>query len=128
MAKLPPQFVKAPPAPTAAPKRRSRKTSLVPEARDVRELLLRLTDDEHRALEEARAALQRGGEEVTLEQMIHRVLAEWTLRNRLARAPAPEPRREERLVDRLRALATAPLRTWRELGASLRRMSGLPAR
>lgn len=131
MAKLPPQFVKAPPADPAAPARRTRKPSLVAAAaaapRDPREVLVHLTDDDHRALEDARAALRDAGEDVTLEQMIHRVLADWTMRVRAAAAaavaPAPEPApRVDGLVDRLRALAAAPLRTWRELGATVRRM------
>jgi hypothetical protein len=125
MAKLPPQFVKTP---ADAPARRARKTSIVSAEApppDVRDVVLRLGDDELRALEDARAALRRAGEDVSLDQMIHRVLADWTRRNQATAAPAPV----ESLVDRLRTLAAAPLRTWRELGTvALRRMSGLLAR
>ena len=132
MSKLPPEFVKAPaPAGDSAPRaRRARKTSMVAEpAPDPRDVLLRLTEEEHQALEDARQALSRAGETVTLQQIIHRVLAEWTLRTKLA--PTPEPSRtprDEGLLARLRAFAASPLRTWRELGATLRRLSGLPQR
>jgi len=122
MAKLPPSFVKAPPAESAAKPRRARKPSLVGE-RDVREILLRLDETEYRALEDARETLHRAGEDVTLEQMVHRVLTGWA-KPRVA--PEPE-RRDEGVIDRLRAFAAAPLRTWRELGAALRRMARLPA-
>ncbi|HVK72443.1 MAG TPA: hypothetical protein VM734_03960 [Kofleriaceae bacterium] len=149
MAKLPPTFVKAPPAATLAASsatpsteqpakpRRARKSSLVAEApRDARDVLLRLDEAVYQALEDARAELQRAGEDVSLEQMVQRVLTEWirarTAPARIAPAAAPIPpapeRRDDGLVDRLRAFAAAPLRTWRELGATLRRMSGLPAR
>lgn len=155
MSKLPPEFVKAPaaasavsvtvPAPAAstasltAPSappaaasraRRTRKASLVAEPPpDPREVLLRLTDEEHAALEDARQALVRAGETVTIAQIIHRVIAEWSLRTKLAPTPeAAQPVRDESLIDRLRAFAASPLRTWRELGATLRRLSGLPAR
>ncbi len=138
MAKLPETFVKAPPADPGAPSRprRARKSSIIAEApRDLRELLLRLDDAEYQALEDARDALRRAGEDLTLEQMIHRVLTDWACART---APATVPtsaaaataavHRDENLVERLRAFAAAPLRTWRELGATLRRMSGLPAR
>ena len=74
MAKLPPQFVKAPAA-RPAPRRRGQKTSLLDPAAAralLREVIVRLTDAEHRALEEARAHLMRAGEELTLDQLIHR--------------------------------------------------------
>ena len=129
MSKLPPEFVKAPPAEPAPRTRRARKTSIPPAepVLDPREILLRLTDEEHQALEDARQVLLRAGEEVTLEQMIHRVIAEWNLRAREAAAPTPA-RRDESIIDRLRALVASPLRTWRDLSAALRRMSGMPAR
>jgi hypothetical protein len=51
------------------------------------------------------------------------------------RRPAPAPTaqaaqapHDERLLDRLRAMAATPLKTWRELGATLRRLSRLPLR
>jgi len=127
MAKLPPSFVKAPPAEPAAAPRRTRKPSIVAESpRDPRELLLRLEETELRALEEAREALRADGVDVSIEQMVHRVLVDW-IRSRTAPQPAPraEPVRTETVFDRLRAFAAAPLRTWRELGATLRRVSGL---
>jgi len=122
MSKLPPEFVKSPTAEPAPRVRRTRKTSLVASeaAQDPREVLLRLTDDEHAALEELREKLHRAGEDVTLEQLLHRVLADWTLRMRApavaaatAAAPTPPPHRDETLIERLRTLAAAPLRTWR---------------
>jgi hypothetical protein len=129
MSKLPPDFIKSPAAAPAQRPRRTRKTSLVTAepARDPREVVIRLTDDDHAALEEARQTLQRAGEDVTLGQMIQRVLAEWRSRALTATAPAaaptPAPAPDgERILDRLRALAAAPLRTWRELGATLRRI------
>lgn len=107
MAKLPPEFVKAPatPAPpakakakakargkttsddkTEAPgKRRAprrKKASLLDTpataAELARQIRLELSDDEMRALDTARQEIRRAGEpEVTLEQMIHRALGEW---------------------------------------------------
>lgn len=136
MSKLPPEFVKAPPAQPAPRARRARKTSIVAAEPppDPRELVLHLTDDELQALEEVRLTLQRAGEDVTLAQIVHRVIAEWRLYTTRATeaAEAAEPAepapRDARILDRLLALAAAPLRTWRELGATLRRLSGLPAR
>lgn len=114
MSKLPTDFVKAP-----APRpRKPRKATLV--AADPRELLVHLTDDELRTLEDARQTLERAGERVTLEQLVHRVIAEWMVRRQ---APAPLDMR-----DRLRAFAAAPLQKWRELGATLRRVSDLVMR
>jgi hypothetical protein len=125
MAKLPSEFVKAPAA-KPAPKRRSKKTSLLdPEAARalLREVIVRLTESEHRLLEDARAELARAGDEVTLEQMIHRVIAEWTTRRTEARQPATRP--VDGILAHLRKLATSPLRTWRDLGAAaLRRLTG----
>ena len=119
MSKLPNDFVKAP-APQAKPRvRRSSRASLVSSstepARDPRELVVRLTDDEYQALEEARQQLVASGCEVSLEQMIHRVFAEWMIRARsVLRAattpPAPE-RRDEAMLVRLRAFIAEPLRT-----------------
>lgn len=132
MSKLPPEFVKAPaPATDAAPRaRKGRKASMVtvvdpPPPPDPRDVLLRLTDEEHQALDDARQALVRVGETVTLEQIIHRVLTEWTMRTKLTATPEPaQVPRDESLIGRLRTLASQPLRTWRELGATLRRLSG----
>lgn len=139
MSKLPDAFVKAPsPRPSKPKARRTRKASLIsPEpVRDPREVVLHLTEEEYQALEEARQKLNQSGVEVTLEQMIHRVFAEWMLRARAALQPAPaqpEPAateaapRDPHVLARLRAFVAAPLRTWRELAgfmwrASLRRI------
>ena len=128
MAKLPTEFVKAP-APKPAPRRRGKKTSLLdPEAARamLREVLVRLTESEHRQLEDARTELARAGEEVTIEQMIHRVIAEWSARLAEARRPVAIP--VEGILAQLRRMASSPLRTWRDLGAAaLRRLSGLGA-
>jgi hypothetical protein len=129
MSKLPPDFVKPTPAAPAQRPRRARKASLVTAepARDPREIVIRLTDDDHAALEAARQTLQRAGEDVTLDQMIHRAITEWRPHALTApppaSAPAPTPAPDdERILDRLRAFAAAPLRTWRELGARLRQI------
>jgi hypothetical protein len=130
MAKLPPEFVKAPGDSPAPAKRKSKKTALVsPETARalLREIHLRLTESEHRALEEARDELRRGGQEVTVEQMIHRVIEQW-IAARLAQATASaEPPPVEGLLDRVRRFARSPLRTWRELGAAVRRLRGATA-
>jgi hypothetical protein len=123
MAKLPSEFVK-PPAARSASKRRGKKTSLLdPEAARalLREVVVRLSEAEHRALEDARAELARGGEEVTLEQMVHRVITEWNARRSQAQQPAARP--VESILAQLRRLASSPVRTWRELGmAAMRRL------
>jgi hypothetical protein len=131
MSKLPTDFVKAPvthKAPVQPKPRRTRKSAslISPEpVKDPRELLLHLTDEEFQALEDARQKLHSAGTEVTLEQMIHRVFAEWMLRARAAMQPAPQPseaaapRRDEHLTTRLRAFVKAPLRMWRELGTQM---------
>ena len=128
MAKLPTEFVK-PPAARPAPKRRTRKTSLLdPEAARalLREVIVRLSEPEHRALEQVRAELARAGEELTLEQIIHRVIAEWSAHRAEARQPAPRP--VEGVLAQLRRLASSPMRTWRELGAAaMRRLTGFAA-
>jgi hypothetical protein len=128
MAKLPTEFVK-PPSARPAPKRRTRKTSLLdPEAARalLREVIVRLTEAEHSALELVRAELARAGEELSLEQLIHRVIAEWTAQRAEARQPAPRP--VEGVLAQLRRLASSPMRTWRELGvAAVRRLTGLAA-
>lgn len=126
MAKLPTEFVK-PPASKPAPRRRGKKTSLLdPEAARalLREVIVRLSEAEHRALEQARAELARAGEELSLEQMIHRAIADWSARRAEAARPAPRP--VDGVLAQLRRLASSPVRTWRELGAAaLRRLTGL---
>jgi hypothetical protein len=129
MSKLPADFVRAPgtqpqPKPRA---QRSRKASLIsPEpVRNPRELMLTLTDEEYGALEDARKTLHRAGTEITLEQMIHRVFAEWMLRARSVVQPPPAANasdaapRDEHLIRRLRAFVAEPLRIWRELAAQM---------
>jgi hypothetical protein len=122
MAKLPSEFVKPPAARPAA--RRRKKTSLLdPEAARalLREVVVRLSEAEHRKLEDARAELAKGGEEVTLEQMVHRIIAEWSARRSEAQQPAP--RAVDTILAQLRRLASSPVRTWRELGmAAMRRL------
>jgi hypothetical protein len=138
MAKLPTEFLKAPatqPKPRAP---RSRKASLIsPDpVKNPRELVLVLTEEEYQALEEARHALHAAGAEVTLEQMIHRVFADWMVRARAivqppsapADAPRAEVARDERMLARLRAFVEAPLRTWRELATQVWRRAITPSR
>ena len=134
MSKLPTEFVKAPSAQPKQRARRSRKSSLISTepVRDPRELLLHLTEEEYEALEDARQRLHTAGTQITLEQMIHRVFAEWMVRARaIVQPPIPSappeasaasteaPRRDELLLARLRAFVTAPLRTWRELATQV---------
>jgi hypothetical protein len=124
MAKLPPEFVKTP-APAPERKRKAKKTSIMTaeRARDLlREVVLRLGDEERAELDRAREELRRAGEELTLEQMVYRVVAEWCSRRIADRAAAAAPVAEG-IVAQLRRLADRPLRTWRELGAALRRLS-----
>lgn len=156
MSKLPDAYVKAPTSvkastTTAQPKprtRRTRKASLIsPEpVKNPRELILHLTEDEYQALEEARQKLNEGGTEVTLEQMIHRVFADWMLRARAVVQALPAvaandddatstdasastgntattARRDEDMIARLRAFVAAPLRMWRELASHVWRTS-----
>ena len=128
MAKLPAEFVKSPgEKPAAAPvKRRAKKTALVsPETVRalLREIHLRLTEVEFRALEDAREELRRIGQEVSLEQMLHRLITEWiAARAAAARAAAVPP--VDSLLDRIRRFARSPIRSWRELGAAVRRLRG----
>lgn len=131
MSKLPAEFVKAPATQPKTRAPRSRKASLIsPEpVRDPRELSLHLTDDEYKALDAARQQLHQAGAEVTLEQMIHRVFAEWMLRVHAAAQPTPAAEttaaRDEHVIHRLRALVASPLRTWRELATTVWRASTL---
>ena len=131
MAKLPAEFVKAPgEKPAAAPvKRRTRKTALVsPETARalLREIHLRLTEVEFRALEDAREELRRIGQEVSLEEMLHKVIQEWSAARVAAAAAAAAPPIEG-LLDRIRRFARSPIRSWRELGAAVRRLRGATA-
>jgi hypothetical protein len=129
MSKLPAEFVTA-----AKPKqkiaRRTRKASLIsPDpVVDPRELILQLTDEEYQALEQARQKLHQAGSEVTLDQMIHRVFAEWMMRAAKP-AAAAQPQvapRDERMVARLRAFVAAPLRSWRDLAGEMWRVALSP--
>jgi len=131
MAKLPAEFVKAPgEKPAAAPvKRKTRKTALVsPETARalLREIHLRLTETEFRALEDAREELRRIGQEVSLEEMLHRVIVEWSAARAAAAAAAALPPVES-LIDRIRRFARSPIRSWRELGAAVRRLRSATA-
>lgn len=158
MSKLPDAYVKAPTSvkastTTAQPKprtRRTRKASLIsPEpVKNPRELILHLTEDEYQALEEARQKLNEGGTEVTLEQMIHRVFADWMMRARAVVQAVPAvvatptnaddtanagnapntTRRDDDMIARLRAFVAAPLRMWRELATQVWRTSLLGRR
>ena len=124
MSKLPEEFVKAT-QPKTTRTRKTRQPSLVSrEAPNPREVLVQLTDDELKALEEARQTLHHTGAPITIEQMIHRVIAEWMLRARTVVKAAPEPpaARELFIITRLRELAAAPLRTWRELSNNVRQL------
>jgi hypothetical protein len=144
MSKLPAEFIKSPPAAPAQRPRRARKTSLVTAepVRDPREIVIRLTDDDYAALEDARQVLQRTGEDVTLDHMIQRVIAEWrphaltgpvpASASASAPAPAPAPTpapapRDEPILVRLCAFAMAPLRTWRQIRTRLLQISKLQA-
>ena len=131
MAKLPAEFVKAPgEKPAAAPvKRKTRKTALVsPETARalLREIHLRLTETEFRALEDAREELRRIGQEVSLEEMLHRVIVEWSAARAAAAAAAALPPVES-LIERIRRFARSPIRSWRELGAAVRRLRSATA-
>ena len=110
-------------------KRRAKKTALVsPETARalLREIHLRLTEVEFRALEDARDELRRIGQEVSLEQMLHRVIHEWSTSRAAAAAAAAVPPIEG-LLDRIRRFARSPIRSWRELGAAVRRLRGATA-
>jgi len=122
MSKLPAEFVK-----TTQPKPRTtrkRQPSLVSrEAPNPREVLVHLTDDELKALEEARQSLHHAGAPITIEQMIHRVIAEWMLRAKtVVKSVESPPARDPYIIARLRELAATPLRTWREIRSTLRQL------
>lgn len=122
MAKLPPEFVK-PLAPPSKPRRKPKKTNLMTAERALdllREVILRLTEEEHRELEKAREELKWSGEDVSLEQIVHRVVAEWCAGRRTQRAAAAAPRPVDGIIAQLRRFARSPLRTWRDLGAAIR--------
>lgn len=164
MSKLPAEFVKAPvkaaakeASPTKQPRaRRPRKAAslISPEPmRDPRELVLQLTEEEYQALEEARQKLHQAGAEVTLDQMIHRVFADWMMRVKMIVQPEPPPApaaaepapaataeqaatpgttttssaaaRDEHVIARLRGFLASPIRTWQELASQLWRRSHL---
>jgi hypothetical protein len=125
MSKLPTDFVKPP---TTEPKpraRRARKASLISAEPvvDPRQLVLHLTEEEYEALEDARRTLNQAGSEVTLDQLIHRVFADWMVRVRAVTQPAPqEPKpapRDERMHARLRDFLAAPIKTWRGLAKQM---------
>lgn len=120
MSKLPAEFVKSPTKQAKPKAQRTRKASLISPTpvRDPHELLLQLTDEEFNALEKARRELQHGDAEISLEQMIHRVFADWMLRsNATPHTPPAEPE----LLTRLRTLIASPRRLWHELASRVRR-------
>lgn len=121
MSKLPAEFVKSPTKQAKPKAQRTRKASLISPApvRDPHELVLQLTDEEFTALEQARQQLQHGDAEITLEQMIHRVFADWMLR--LSATPHTPPPPEPELLARLRTLIASPRRLWHELAGRMRR-------
>jgi hypothetical protein len=85
--------------------------------------VLHLTEEEYAALEDARRTLNQAGSEVTLDQLIHRVFADWMVRVRAVVQPAPqEPQaapRDERMHARLRDFLAAPIKTWRGLAKQM---------
>jgi hypothetical protein len=120
MAKLPDNFVKAPPdtsrVTTAKPagksadkpvgkevRRKARRDAPPPaenaeqgahSAHSAHSVLVRLSPEEHQALSAACEALAAAGESVTIEDMIRQVVARWIAATRAAVAPepaAPEP-------------------------------------
>lgn len=132
MAKLPAEFVKSPQ--TAARKtrsggrRRKKATLLEEQAREAadlrREILLRLTEEEHAALEAACAELGGAGERLTVEQVIHRAIGDWIARRKPATTTATAPpEAAEGIVASLVSFARSRLRGWRDLGAAIRRFS-----
>lgn len=121
MSKLPAEFVKSPTKQPKPKAQRTRKASLISPTpvRDPHELVLQLTDEEFNALEQARQQLQHGDAEITLEQMIHRVFADWMLRASAPREAAPPA--EPELLARLRTLIASPRRLLHELAGRMRR-------
>jgi hypothetical protein len=139
MAKLPENFVKPSGATPAArgsrsPRRsaRDKRSKLALEkvtAEHSRDILVRLSPEEHEALDAACAALRAIGHEISVEEMIRQVIARWIAATHAAcavdRAPVgalPEPARQS-ILSQLRSLAERPLRRWRELTFALRRLS-----
>jgi hypothetical protein len=129
MSKLPADFVKAPNLPPIPRVVRKKASLISPEPeRDPHELVIHLTEAEYNELEAARQHLLRAGTEITLEQMIHRVFADWMMR---ARKPQPTPSesgtapRHEHALARFRAFVASPLRSWRELVGHVWRSSSL---
>ncbi|HEU0035855.1 MAG TPA: hypothetical protein VFQ53_34820 [Kofleriaceae bacterium] len=135
MSKLPTDFVKVSAAQPKQRAKRSRKASLISAEPvvDPKQVMLHLTDDEHAALEEARQKLHAAGAQVTLEQMIHRVFADWLVRLRTPVAPPapaaeaapakPEPRvptLEERIAARLAEFLARPVQMWDALARMAR--------
>jgi hypothetical protein len=132
MAKLPAEFVKstqtAAKKPRTGGKRRKKATLLEEEARRAadlhREVLLRLTEEEHSALEAACAELGEAGERLTVEQMIHRAIGDWIARRKPATTTASAPPEAAAgIVASLVRFARSRLQGWRDLGAAIRRFS-----
>lgn len=121
MAKLPAEFVKAP-APRRSTKRRVGTTAEKTVQRNALaltgEVVVVLGDDERRALGAALDELRRAGEDVTIEQMVGRVIGDWMARRN---APPPAKLTIEAAVAHVVKMARNPIAAWRDLGASLRR-------
>jgi hypothetical protein len=114
MSKLPTEFVQ-----TTKPKEKKKRQPTIV-APNPREVLMHLSDEELEALETARQALHTP---ITMEQMIHRVLAEWMMRAKAVAKPveaAPPAPNDPKLLARLREFAAAPLQTWRAITGNLR--------
>jgi hypothetical protein len=149
MAKLPDNFVKAPAetsrVTTANPvgkpagkevRRKARRGTVPPPAEAAeraevaRDVLVRLSPEEHQALTAACDALAAVGETVTIEDMIRKVVERWIAATRAAttpEVPAPAPAAPARAIDAIRAqlrrLAEQPVRRWRALREALLRWS-----
>lgn len=149
MAKLPDNFVKAPPensrVTTSKPADKSAGKEVRRKARrgapsqpaeateqgahSAHSVLVRLSFEEHQALSAACDALAAAGEIVTIENMIRQVIARWIAATRAAAAPepAPEPVTPHAIdaIDAIRAqlrwLTEQPLRRWRALRQALQR-------
>jgi hypothetical protein len=116
MPKLPPNFVKAPAKskkkkavadmavsaePVAAPAERAERVERVGtparlslaeplEPSGLREVLVRLTDEQYRALQSACDELRLQGQRVTVDEMVQRVVAGWMTNTANLRNPAGE--------------------------------------
>lgn len=122
MSRLPDEFVKAPVTPKRSTKRRAAPVADKKVARTALaltgEVVVTLGDDERRALGAALDELKRNGEELTIEQMVGRVIHDWVSART---APPPPALTVELAIAQVMKMVRSPVRTWRELGGSLRR-------